>query len=178
MTSIKSIKIHPAIGIARVGNSPTQFFIGPELPGRRQRPRGGYRDAQGRIKRQAARFRLLGYDLKGKFVREITATDAAITWTVHLANRKAAWRQFDGLQANTPPRNASISDRSSLVIDPGPRQVSGRNQSALFNNGTFLGAIVPLGEARTDAHGRLLVLGGVGHSASPTNAPITTFANN
>ena len=25
-------KIHPAIGIARVGNSPTAFFIGPETP--------------------------------------------------------------------------------------------------------------------------------------------------
>jgi len=26
-------KIHPAIGVARVGNSPTAFFIGPEKPG-------------------------------------------------------------------------------------------------------------------------------------------------
>ena len=25
-------KIHPAIGVARVGNSPTEFFIGPESP--------------------------------------------------------------------------------------------------------------------------------------------------
>ena len=30
--TISSIKIHPAIGIARLGNSPYEFFIGPELP--------------------------------------------------------------------------------------------------------------------------------------------------
>jgi len=33
MRAIKSIKIHPAIGIARLGNSPTGFFVGPEVPG-------------------------------------------------------------------------------------------------------------------------------------------------
>ena len=38
MANITSIKIHPAIGIARLGNSPTEFFIRPELPGDR-RPR-------------------------------------------------------------------------------------------------------------------------------------------
>ena len=32
MEKIKTIKIHPAIGIARVGNSPGEFFIGPEFP--------------------------------------------------------------------------------------------------------------------------------------------------
>jgi len=56
---------------------------------RHTRPKGGYKDAQGR-KRQAARFRLFGYDKKGKLVKEITSPDATIEWTVHLANRKAA----------------------------------------------------------------------------------------
>jgi len=32
MAAIKTIKIYPAIGIARLGNSPTGFFIGPERP--------------------------------------------------------------------------------------------------------------------------------------------------
>ena len=31
-------KIHPAIGIARVGNSPDEFFIGPERIGQRPEP--------------------------------------------------------------------------------------------------------------------------------------------
>ena len=78
MKTIHTIKIHPAIGIARLGNSPTGFFIGPEKPGAHTRPKGGYKDAQGRIKRQAARFRLFGYDSTGKLVKEITATEARI----------------------------------------------------------------------------------------------------
>jgi len=31
MATIETIKIHPAIGIARLGNSPTGFFIGSWL---------------------------------------------------------------------------------------------------------------------------------------------------
>jgi len=102
MKTIATIRIHPSIGIARIGNSPSAFFIGPELPGEPLRPRGGYKDAQGRIKRQAARFRLFGYDARGKFVQEITTRDAHMTWTVHLANKKAAWRMFEGLKKNAP----------------------------------------------------------------------------
>src|SRR5438045_2766874 len=102
MADIATIKIHPAIGIARLGNSLQEFFIGPEIPGAHRRPPGGYKDAQHRIKRQAARFRLFGYDKKGKLVKEINSSDAVIEWTVRLANSKAAWKQFDGLNANTP----------------------------------------------------------------------------
>jgi hypothetical protein len=177
-TKIKTVKIHPAIGIARLGNSPTKFFIGPEKPGLHRRPNGGYRDAKGRIKRQAARFRLFGYDKKGKLVKEITSADAKIEWTVHLANTKAAWKRFVGLNPSSALRNASVTNRYSLVIDPGPRSLSGPNKVAIFDTGTFLGVIVPLGEIRTDKQARLLVLGGFGNSGSPNNAPITHWANN
>src|SRR5262249_50231546 len=34
-------QIHPGIGIARVGNSPNRYFIGPEAPGVNKPPRGG-----------------------------------------------------------------------------------------------------------------------------------------
>ena len=108
LTRITAAKIYPAIGIARVGNSPTEFFIGPERVGETSSPEGGYKDAQGRVKRQAARFRIFGYDAHGQVVQEITHKDATITWTVHLANKKAAWKQFDGLDANTPLRNATV----------------------------------------------------------------------
>jgi hypothetical protein len=178
MAAISAIKIHPAIGIARLGNSPTEFFIGPEKPRVYRRPPGGYKDAQGRIKRQAARFRLFGYDKKGKLVKEITAKDASITWTVHLANSKAAWKQFDGLNPSASLRNASVTDRASLVINPGPRSLTGSNKAAQFDTGTFRGGVVPLGEIRTDKQGRVLVLGGFGQSASPTSKLLTTFANN
>ena len=48
--------IHPAIGIARVGNSPDGWFLGPEAPGPHPVPPGGFKDDQCRVKRQAARF--------------------------------------------------------------------------------------------------------------------------
>jgi hypothetical protein len=178
MKPIKTIKIHPAIGIARIGNSPTDYFIGPELAGARLRPKGGYKDAKGRIKRQAARFRLFGYDAKGKLVKEITSKDALITWTVHVANKKAAWRTFEGVSKTAPWRNADVSDRSSLVIDPGPYSIVGPKQSAEMFGGQFLGTPVALGEVRTDAAGHLLVLGGFGLASSPANQPLTHFANN
>jgi L-lysine epsilon oxidase-like protein len=178
MANITSIKIHPAIGIARLGNSSTEYFIGPEKPGYAKVPKGGYKDAHGNIKRQAARFRLFGYDARGRLVKEITKKDASIVWSVHLANKKAAWNQFDGLNPNAPLRNASVTDRNSLIIDPGSRSLNGPNQAAQFDTGRFLGTTVPLGEMRTDSQGRLLVLGGFGQSASPVNAPLTTYANN
>jgi len=183
MGKIVSVKIHPAIGIARIGNSPTGIFVGPQKPGVHHRPSGGYRDPQGRIKRQVARFRLFGYDSKGRVVREITAKEATITWTVHLANKKAEWIQFQGPKSRTDEtlrRNAAVIDRDSLVIDPGPRSLTDRNRHATFGTGAFMGTIVPLGEMRTDRDGRLLVLGGFGRSSSPINKPIREgeFANN
>ena len=183
MKTISAVKIHPAIGVARLGNSPTEFFIGPEAPGVAPRPAGGYRDAHRRIKRQAARFRLFGYDGKGHPVREITARDATITWTVHLANRKSEWIKFQGPKSRTDKRlrrNPTVTDRSSLIIDSGARSLTGPNQQASFDTGTFLGTPVPLGDARTDGDARLLVLGGFGRSGSPMQLPINEgeFANN
>src|SRR5437016_2643837 len=124
MNAIATIKIHPAIGIARVGNSPTEFFAGPESPNDRSPPNGGYKDKLLRIKRQAARFRVFGYDARGNLVKELLASDATITWTVHLANKKAAWRRFEGLKRNSTFRNAGVSNRKSLIIDPGPRSLT------------------------------------------------------
>src|SRR5262249_54870151 len=98
--------------------------------------------------------------------------------TVHLANKKAEWKRFEGLTANSPRRNASVANRSTLIIDPGLRTLSGPNKRANFDTGKFLGLIVPLGEIRSDSKGRLLVLGGFGRSSSPANKPLTTFANN
>lgn len=178
MNAIATIKIHPAIGIARVGNSPTEFFIGPESPNDRSPPNGGYKDKLLRVKRQAARFRVFGYDARGNLVKELLASDATITWTVHLANKKAAWRRFEGLKQNSTFRNAGVANRKSLIIDPGPRSLSAVKKVARFDSGKFQGTRVPLGEIRTDELGRLLVLGGFGRSASPSNAPIEEFANN
>jgi hypothetical protein len=191
MKEIASCKIFPGIGIARVGNSPDQFFIGPEASGFAANPGGNFKDGEGRIKRQASRFRVYAFDDQDEILQELTSADAAITWTVHLANRKGSWYQFRGLAAEQkareegkelPLRNPNIEDRSRLVIDPGERSISGPGQGGdnyRFDGGSFLGTPVPLGELRTDEAGRLLVLGGFGHSdtVKPNNA-IRSYANN
>jgi hypothetical protein len=178
-----TFKIFPSIGVARIGNnrssSPADFYVGPEIPGTVIVPPNGYKDSSGQVRRQAARFRIYGWE-NGVFMGEITSSIANITWTVELANTKAAFNRFGGIgHTDRPLRNASITDRSSLMITPGPRTITGTNGSAFFDTGSFMGETpVPLGEIQTDAAGRLLVLGGFGSSGSPTNAPLTTFANN
>ena len=182
--------IHPSVGVARVGDSWDGWFLGPEVPDPLPAPPGSHRDAAGALKRQAARFRVYGLNAAGEAVAELTAGDAEIAWTVHLANKKAAWFQFQLAQdipeaATTPPqllRNASVADRAGLVIDPGPRRVSGRDRGDRpeweFDGGRFMGKPVYLGELRTDGEGRLIVLGGRGVSASYDGSRAVTFANN
>src|SRR5690242_9146427 len=88
--------IHPALGIARVGNAPAdEYYLAPEIPGRAADPGPqGYKNKDGQIRREAARFRVYGYNSAGEVVKEITAEEAEITWEVHVANRKAAWYKF------------------------------------------------------------------------------------
>ncbi|MEM8639568.1 MAG: LodA/GoxA family CTQ-dependent oxidase [Cyanobacteria bacterium P01_G01_bin.54] len=185
--------IHPAIGIARIGNSTecNGYFIGPEVPSQPALPLGAYKDPAGALLRQVARFRLFGYNAAGEIVAELNASNAEITWSVELANKKAAWYQFHlaldipvALEPTTPPsarRNATIGDRSQLAITPGSRAITGCNtqgQQYHFEGGQFFDLPVPLGELRTDAQGNLLVFGGQGLSQSISGAQPTTFANN
>jgi hypothetical protein len=186
---IVSAAIFPPVGIARVGDSENKFFIGPEVADPPAQEPGFYRD-YGALKRQAARFRIYGLNAEGKAVRELNAPDARIRWTVHLANKKAAWYQFqlamDIPEAGDAPlpllRNAAVADRTQLVIDPGERSISGKDVSGgpahRFDTGTFMGKPVYLGELQTDKEGRLIVLGGRGYSASHNGTKASTFANN
>lgn len=202
-------KIHPAIGIARLGDA-NSFFIGSETPD--LRPTGEapgssvppYKDG-GKIKPQAARFRIFEYvDKAGEYIvsREISLADKDVTkliWTVHLANRKASFFNFDGLAGNdrVPTkgrRNAGfVGDRRKLEIDPRPRSIGGKNAkfveitkgtsknptSELWPDPKPTPEITKLGRLKTDAEGRLIVIGGSGLTTSLTGAaPITNYANN
>jgi L-Lysine epsilon oxidase N-terminal/L-lysine epsilon oxidase C-terminal domain/Iron-containing redox enzyme len=188
-------RIHPGVGIARAGDSEEDFFVGPEAPAWRPRPDGGYKDAAGRVKRQAARFRIYEYGADGKAIREVSAFDAKIEWTVHLANKKAAWFDFVGRYKWEDPakrllRNPAVQGgpeyvanpdlRTELIIDPGERCIAGAHRGPVaFDTGAFRGTPVPLGELRTDSRGALLVLGGHGKSASVTpENPVKHYANN
>lgn len=160
---VNLFKIHPSIGIARLGDSTTDFCLAPEtrmgLPLKcdkhgctsldadgREQSAETLKDSQGRIKRQAARFRVYVYADDRQPGRELKMGDEVrvrypqtgelcrasvldIEWTVHLANKKASWYHFDETQEAPSQilRNASISDaaaRQRLIIDPGPQTVS------------------------------------------------------
>jgi L-Lysine epsilon oxidase N-terminal/L-lysine epsilon oxidase C-terminal domain len=177
---IDIIKIFPPIGIARLGNSPDEFFIGPEIPDISNpapppTPDGHYKDSSFRIKRQAARFRLFAYETGSSEPKEITLADVdSIKWTVQLANTKAEAQVFgDGINNQSDldqPRNAKIEDRASLIIKPDSCTLtitpSNSDIERHVFTGTFLGKQVVLGEMRIEATGRLIVLGGFGFSDS------------
>ena len=191
-------RIHPAIGVARVGGS-EEFIIGPEVPGQERPAPGpnGFKDASGQLLRQAALFRIYAYNRAGNVLGELTpdaATEVTVTWTVDVANTKAAWYdfdlamdipEFDGSQG-TPPmrsllRNADQPDRTQLAIRPKARSISGKATSGaqyVFDDGKFFDKNVPLGEVQTDAEGRLLFLPAFGKSASKDGKEAKTFANN
>lgn len=152
-----ALRIHPAIGIARVGNS-EEYYLGPEsmagmeLPGKTCT--GGLpirpgtedstilstelRDSSGKLKRQAARFRIFQYafeDAAGPEVyplgKQGSPAEVAIgsmvdgkivsdiVWTVHLANKKAnSWKGGEGVapfeHGATPAlRNAGFSGQDT-----------------------------------------------------------------
>ncbi len=138
-----SLRIHPAIGMARVGTS-DDYYIAPETMAGRKGENGitgglpikkgtdsttitsdDIRDDNGKLKRQAARFKIFQYENDstatypsgsgtevtiGSTVDGKKVTD--IIWTVHLANKKAnCWmideRANEGINlyknGNTPP---------------------------------------------------------------------------
>ncbi len=204
-------RIHPSIGIARLGNAPSStFYIGPEVPG--LPPLGDapgttvppYK-VNGQIKPQAVRFRIFEYQwINGTLtpVREVTLDTpgvVGISWSAHLANKKASFNRFRGplgeKEAPGPVRNVSVADRRSLEIDFGARSIAGRSlgpvefrtgtsgnpsQEACPLNSSGQPVIDYLGELRTDDEGRLVVIGGKGKAAcSVSPAPaLVSYANN
>ena len=210
LNSVTKVAIYPAIGIARVGNSPEEYFIGPTIPGVPATDPDEFRDGQGRIKRQAPKFFIYGLDHDGNILGELNESHGVtIDWRVEVANKKASWYNFDialdipaaegvynedGVYQNPPgpsvksaKRNidfVSDDDRKKLMIEGGVHNICGPNQNENGGSHQFVGTIgadgteVYLGELRTDDQGRLIFLGGHGHSASFNGSEITTFANN
>lgn len=198
-------KIHPAIGIARVGNSP-QSFIGPEMEGaifRKFMNELQFKDKDGKILKQAARFRIWEYDDRGNPVREINLAHPDveyIIWSVHLANKKAAFHRFDGQKGfsnsftgeNPPLRNKWTDDwrsffmREFLIADLGPRKLridkSNRGKWGREIPIKLTSAFIPIddfGSMRADPEGRLIVFGGEGR-AEPIikGKPLNSAFNN
>ena len=173
-------EIHPAVGIMRVGNSP-EHYLGPETDSARPTSPEVMRDADGKLKRQAVRFRVYGYDADGEVVRELAGPEVA--WSVHVANHKAAWYDWvialdvERAEGTTcPRRNPTVKGpaRRALAIDAGRQAIGGSASEvdAVELAGEFQSTRVPLGSIGLDDAGRLVVRPSAGVSASPGDDPI------
>jgi hypothetical protein len=229
----RQYRIHPAIGIARVGDAARSdasqdfFFVGPEIPevpanvDPQSGAQGEFKTQDGQVKAQAARFRIFEYEKgnDGKFhpLGEVRTSDATrvvkIAWTVHLANRKANFCTFHGqagaednplFSSYGTPQNPRLTVRNDKVktsgerqkwldLAPGPQSVNGGDAANVAHfaidrdlkqgkpSGETKLKIRTLGEIRSDADGRLIVIGGKGQSDFDPglgNEAIQHFANN
>lgn len=220
-----ALSIHPSVGVARLGNSPTSASVSPiiavtptdpskiclspdtigGLPfdGYGKAPIVNFKDEAGRIKKQGQLFKVFQENGKDELTLD-TPGVASIEWTVHLANKKAAWYQYQELQGNllygqqnsyknqqVPFRNPELvseKDRQTLIVDPGPRTISGRSAAIDFDKANVPAgypaqypseqvnyglAVKTLGSLWTDESGRLIVLGGSGCAGG--NLPLTSY---
>src|SRR5262245_32698580 len=126
-----SYRIYPSIGLARLGNDSTAFFIGPESPGGpgheldsqgNEVPVTRYKKSADKIKRQAARFRLFEQSADGSLRPAQLPAGASVEWTVELVNKKGAV-QRPGSPPATPVRPTLQPNSDSRNIRPGPRSV-------------------------------------------------------
>src|SRR4051812_14795425 len=108
-----SYRIEPSIGVARLGDSEpadsgsvNYFYLSPATIGGRpiecdqfgnaKSPPEAlrYKDDKMRVRRQGAKFRIMRHDdaIPGAEPVEIKhGPGVSIEWTVHVANKKAAW---------------------------------------------------------------------------------------
>lgn len=136
-------EIHPRIGVARLGNSLTDFYLSPDETGDlpiacdewgNETPDAGpvtvFKDSIGAIKRQAAKFRLFKTKDDGKRV-EVKLTDddvKSVEWVAHIANKKPVWYTFSELQGDlefgpdNSYKNNHIPMNNPDVIDMTKRQ--------------------------------------------------------
>lgn len=203
----KRYKVHPGIGIARVGPSEDGYFLARESPdgepididaNGNEVAFSGYKDSTKFTRRQGARFRVFEYEENEttgelSFLREITASEASIEWTVSLASSKSAGPVMtavagpDGKRTivpsanfrNEPPTGFSRDDLIARVS----LSASGVNSVPTPGSvplGQVAGKDIYIGEARTDVLGRLVVLAGLGIAGnwvSPTH-PLVDYLNN
>lgn len=174
---MNTFRIHPAIGVARVGNS-AEYVIAPETMAGQPDPRvrgttgglpippdrdgdvvksGDLRDAQGALKRHAARFRIFAYDDRevenwprgdgieltiGSRVGDRTVTK--IIWTVHVANKKANWFRLreDEVQGIASFENGLLPNiRNPSFPKPGEPQPTPEKRIDVLNDPKRIAAL-------------------------------------
>ena len=205
-------RILPSVGVARLGNSEGQFCLAPTatggLPfeadqyGNPQGPIVNFKDDSGQVRRQGQGFKIV-QDNGDELTLE-SSNVKSIEWTVHLANKKAVWYQYSELEGNllygesnsyknrkVELRNEKVvgdNKRQALIVDPGPRNITGVRQSIGFDKANVPGSypatyppqdvkhgspILTLGELVTDDLGRLVVIGAFGNAGG--SEPLTSY---
>lgn len=150
-------KISPSVGVARLGNS-NEYYLAPDQIGGLpyqpdlSGPVQNFKDDSGRVKKQGQIFKV--YNDQGTEITLNTPGVTSIEWTVHLANKKAAWYQYSELKGNllygeensykkwgVDFRNDSVTDpaeRQKLIIDAGPRTISGESAGPVLCDSSAL----------------------------------------
>lgn len=181
--------IHPGIGIARVGDG-EGHVPAPQVLNPPPRKPDEMLDGNGLFRRESVEFRVYGYAEDGSVVRELTAPGDTVEWRVEMAATKAGWYKFAAAMDIAPAVGMRVQRRNpdypegqrvDLRITPAPMTLSGANAARVQatapfrwrdpGSGTDLSANVLIGEAETDAEGRLVVLAGLGRSESPAGLP-------
>ncbi len=154
MSDIEQYSIHPAIGIGRVGNSTGAFYLAPETIGGlpieadangNPLSEGGkpvyvsqFKDTSGRIRRQAAGFRIYR-TVPGQAGRRVAVSldDPAIekiVWTVHMANKKAVWWNYVPLIGDL--MFGQLNSYQTWTDTPAAWKLSQTSWTILRNDGT------------------------------------------
>lgn len=175
--AVLEYRIHPSVGVARMGDSPTHFTVAaeppgfvrsslrqlddPTTPGDDPLDSVPAKDPSGHLVKQAARFRVFAYhwaddDPEGlpTDVWEVTAEHAQLEWQVRVANRKA------GVDEPNAPDAVTLDGRD-------PDYVGQRRSMAAPDR-------LGLGSVALDADGTLLVIGGDGAAeleGDPSHVP-------
>ena len=170
--------IYPPIGFARLGNSPTEFFIGREdldavgvelAADGTEQPVTRFKDANFRVKRQGARFRIFDIANPATPVEAQLPPGSVVQWTVALANRKDAVKR-PGAPPAAPVPVIDDPARANRVISASA-SIAGSSAAPAPIDGTYRGTAVRLGDILTDAGQQLIVLGGTGRSGTLSVPP-------
>ena len=132
-------KIHPAIGVARLGTaqpnpvSGQTYYLAPTVEGALPtdpstgKPSEVFRDPEGKLLKQAAQFQVFAYEdgnPDGKPVVLGNGGIKAIEWTAYLANKKAAWYQFKELTGSGQEGDAGYIENNKKVPPLNPLRVN------------------------------------------------------
>lgn len=129
------LKIHPAIGIARISKNDDYFVFGTDP--------GTYK-SNGLMKRQAVQFRIFAYGQNGIGLGELTpaflsSLNIRAVWSAHVANRKCAYTAREP-DHNLPDAEQRAFSAKASSDDP--------QQGKLFGQlpGFAEGGSIPLGQ--------------------------------